>query len=210
MEMLLCLRKNVGILAKSFKKILIYVFYYMTQIRVFIDKELENNKEYPLKYILKYMTKEPTVELKTDSDTQILPVENATHYTLMVVDPDAPVNDKGNYYLHWMIINIRNEIEEGNYIVPWTPPAPPAGSGIHRYQFVLFTQPGVFEKKDILTDFTAYFNDQSGFMPKTRANFNMEKFASDRNLEHIPYSTFTFKTRRDASKNTRHKITYDK
>ncbi len=57
-------------------------------------------------------------------------------YTLIMYDPDTPHGD----YLHWVIINIRNNINNGKTIVPYKGPAPPINTGIHRYILLLFKQ----------------------------------------------------------------------
>jgi large subunit ribosomal protein L38 len=58
-------------------------------------------------------------------------------YTLIMHDPDAVV---GNY-LHWVVINIPgNAISNGQQSLNYKGPAPPQGSGIHRYIFLVFEQ----------------------------------------------------------------------
>ena len=60
-----------------------------------------------------------------------------TLYTLIMHDPDAP---SGNH-LHWIIINIPgNNINEGNTLLEYMGPAPPKGSGTHKYIFLLIEQ----------------------------------------------------------------------
>jgi phosphatidylethanolamine-binding protein (PEBP) family uncharacterized protein len=65
--------------------------------------------------------------------------EDRTLYTLVLSDPDAEAKS----WLHWLIINIpgeSNDVMEGQVVVPYSPPTPPAG--IHRYIFTLYKQPG--------------------------------------------------------------------
>ena len=58
-------------------------------------------------------------------------------YTLIIHDPDAPA---GNV-VHWTVINIKGSyINSGNEIIKYKGPAPPSGSGIHRYIFLVFEQ----------------------------------------------------------------------
>jgi phosphatidylethanolamine-binding protein (PEBP) family uncharacterized protein len=54
---------------------------------------------------------------------------------LMCTDPDAPAGT----WLHWLVANPHRSPED---IVPWAPPTPPKGSGIHRYQFRLYEMTG--------------------------------------------------------------------
>lgn len=59
-------------------------------------------------------------------------------YTLIMHDPDAVV---GNYF-HWLVVNIPGDkINNGDKIFKYKGPAPPKGSGIHRYMFLLYEQP---------------------------------------------------------------------
>jgi phosphatidylethanolamine-binding protein (PEBP) family uncharacterized protein len=65
--------------------------------------------------------------------------EDQTLYTLLMSDPDAAAKS----WLHWLITNIpgeSNDVLEGQIVVPYSPPTPP--SGIHRYIFTLYKQPG--------------------------------------------------------------------
>lgn len=63
-------------------------------------------------------------------------------FTLVLYDPDAPVGT----YLHWLMVNIQgNSLETGHELVSYMPPAPPAGTGAHRYFLVLLKQAGRIE-----------------------------------------------------------------
>jgi phosphatidylethanolamine-binding protein (PEBP) family uncharacterized protein len=60
-----------------------------------------------------------------------------TLYTLLMYDPDAPA---GNH-LHWIVINIPgSNINHGNTLLEYMGPAPPKGSGTHKYIFLLLEQ----------------------------------------------------------------------
>ena len=72
-------------------------------------------------------------------------------YTLIMYDPDTPHGD----YVHWLIINIKDNIKNGEIIIPYKGPAPPMNTGIHRYIFLLFRQQAIIKKsnlKDIETN----------------------------------------------------------
>lgn len=65
------------------------------------------------------------------------PSESNKLYTLIIHDPDAPA---GNV-VHWTVVNIKgSDIKSGNEIIKYKGPAPPPGSGIHRYIFLIFEQ----------------------------------------------------------------------
>jgi hypothetical protein len=67
-------------------------------------------------------------------------------YTLLMFDIDAVGGNK----IHWLVINIRNnDIYTGNILIEYKGPAPPIGSGIHHYTFVLFEQTEFIKIKNI-------------------------------------------------------------
>ncbi|KAF9975280.1 hypothetical protein BGZ73_001130 [Actinomortierella ambigua] len=84
---------------------------------------------------------EPKVSFMPDSPTD--------KYTLMLVDPDAP-NRKDHTmreWRHWVVSNISMDssdslmnISGGQTLTPYKGPSPPAGSGPHRYVFLLYKQ----------------------------------------------------------------------
>lgn len=63
-------------------------------------------------------------------------------YTLVMIDPDAGNKTPDTYYLHWLIVNIPRggDVMKGDILVPYAPPTPPAGTGQHRYIFILYKQ----------------------------------------------------------------------
>ncbi|KAF9477447.1 PEBP-like protein [Pholiota conissans] len=76
-------------------------------------------------------------------------------YTLVMTDPDAPsrADPKNGQWRHWVIPGVKlpaasaAETQSGFALkthaayTPYYPPAPPAGSGFHRYVFLLFQEP---------------------------------------------------------------------
>uniref|UniRef100_A0A914W8I3 Phosphatidylethanolamine-binding protein n=1 Tax=Plectus sambesii TaxID=2011161 RepID=A0A914W8I3_9BILA len=66
-------------------------------------------------------------------------------YTLMFSDPDAPSDQDASARSarHWLVTNIPGiDIARGNTIRPYFGPGPPAGSGFHRYNFLVYKQNG--------------------------------------------------------------------
>jgi phosphatidylethanolamine-binding protein (PEBP) family uncharacterized protein len=57
-------------------------------------------------------------------------------YTLILYDPDA-VNGT---HVHWIVTNIKNNINNSKVLLPYQGPAPPAKTGKHRYIFELYKQ----------------------------------------------------------------------
>jgi len=78
----------------------------------------------------------------TPRETQIKPkIECETNpntlYTLIMHDPNAV----GGNLIHWLIVNISgNNIKNGDEILEYKGPAPPKGSGIHRYIILFLKQ----------------------------------------------------------------------
>lgn len=74
------------------------------------------------------------------------PVEPEALYTLLMIDPDAPIrtNPFVGEVLHWMVINISgSNLVSGTTISPYLGSGPPEGSGLHRYIFLVFKQPRI-------------------------------------------------------------------
>eukprot|EP00118_Oscarella_pearsei_P026436 m.309903 g.309903 ORF g.309903 m.309903 type:complete len:179 (+) comp48493_c0_seq1:31-567(+) len=115
---------------------------------------------------LQIVQDQPVVQWPTADETSL--------YTLLMADPDAPSHDNPTlaWYRHWLTGNIlgsdlmSGEIS-GSVLSGYVPPAPPSGSGYHRYFFYLFRQSGNID-----------FNP----MPDSRAKFNPDQFASTYNL----------------------------
>jgi hypothetical protein len=63
------------------------------------------------------------------------PFQSGKMYTLIMHDPDAPV---GNV-IHWVVVNMTST-SMGEEVKKYRGPAPPPGSGIHRYIFLLYEQ----------------------------------------------------------------------
>uniref|UniRef100_A0A1Q3FL91 Putative phosphatidylethanolamine-binding protein n=1 Tax=Culex tarsalis TaxID=7177 RepID=A0A1Q3FL91_CULTA len=66
-------------------------------------------------------------------------------YTLILTDPDAPsrTNPKMREWRHWIVINIPGEdVASGEPVAEYISSAPPQGSGLHRYAFLVYKQQG--------------------------------------------------------------------
>ncbi|KAK9508372.1 hypothetical protein O3M35_005952 [Rhynocoris fuscipes] len=67
-------------------------------------------------------------------------------YTLVMADPDAVNILPNTTVLHWMVANIKGSdfanghLNDGLVVKRYHPPTPPPNSGIHRYQFTVYTQ----------------------------------------------------------------------
>ncbi|KAF6742259.1 phosphatidylethanolamine-binding protein [Ephemerocybe angulata] len=92
---------------------------------------------------------EPELRLVAD---QSLEETEGKSYTVVMTDPDAPsrADPKFGQWRHWVITGIKIPEAEGRIVTmqktksattPYMGPAPPPGSGVHRYTFLLFEEP---------------------------------------------------------------------
>lgn len=90
-------------------------------------------------------------------------------YTFVCWDPDSPAKS----WLHWLVVNCKADTPAtGDTVVDWSPPAPPRGSGLHRYIFGLFRQAGpVIPPKNMKSD----------------GGFHMANFAAQHQLTPLVY-----------------------
>jgi len=87
------------------------------------------------------------------SQTQSMPKihfesEPGKYYTIICCDPDAPSREKPDFrnWLHWLTVNVPGtgaahiDAHHGHTIAQYMGPAPPPGTGLHRYCFVVYKQ----------------------------------------------------------------------
>jgi len=66
-------------------------------------------------------------------------------YTLILTDPDAPSrkDPKSREWEHWLVVNIPgNDISKGDVLAMYIGSGPPEGTGLHRYVYLVYKQPG--------------------------------------------------------------------
>lgn len=77
-------------------------------------------------------------------------------YTVLMLDPDAPSRSDPRFrnYLHWCLVNVPNprQLDKGFTACEYMGPAPPAGSGPHRYAFLVWQQEGAIERPQQCAD----------------------------------------------------------
>ena len=111
---------------------------------------------------------------ETSSQPLVSGLEPDSCYTLVMIDPDAgktKPNDPrtGNYYLHWLVVNISGgSLSSGEILVSYQGPTPPPGTGKHEYIFQLYKQPCGLT---------------NGLTIKTRPNWSLENFLKGKKLE---------------------------
>ncbi|XP_055551535.1 protein D3-like [Wyeomyia smithii] len=110
-----------------------------------------------------------------DKPTVSWDAEPNAFYTLIMTDPDAPsrANPKMREWKHWIVTNIAgSDLTTGETLADYISSAPPEGSGLHRYVFLLYKQPGQVQFDE---------PKQSNRNPK-RGKFQAAEFARKYNL----------------------------
>ncbi|XP_015116345.1 protein D2 isoform X2 [Diachasma alloeum] len=97
--------------------------------------------------------------------------EAGEFYTLCMTDPDAPSRKTPTFreWHHWLVANIpENRVSEGEVLSDYIGSGPPKDTGLHRYVFLVYKQPGklVFDEKRL--------TNRSG---DGRGKFSIRKFA---------------------------------
>jgi len=111
-----------------------------------------------------------------DAPTISWDVEEGAFYTLCMTDPDAPSrkDPKFREWHHWLLTNIPgNDISKGDVLSDYIGSGPPKGTGLHRYVFLLYKQPGKIACNE------PKLSKRSG---DHRANFKIKNFAKKYNL----------------------------
>ncbi|XP_031847462.1 protein D2 [Nomia melanderi] len=118
----------------------------------------------------------------TPSETQQIPQIHYKHeggvlYTLVLTDPDAPTRKGYNReFRHWLVGNIPEEnIAKGEVLAEYVGPAPPKGSGKHRYVFLVYKQ-----NQGSITFDERRLSNRDG---QQRRRFSIKKFAEKYSLE---------------------------
>ncbi|XP_042883742.1 protein D2-like [Penaeus japonicus] len=109
--------------------------------------------------------------------TQVIwPVKENALYTLCMTDPDAPSRQDPKFreFHHWLVVNIPgSDIARGKVLSDYVGSGPPRDTGLHRYVFIVYEQPGPLECDEPI-------------IPKNsaehRRSFSIRKFAAKYNL----------------------------
>ena len=90
------------------------------------------------------------------------------YYSVLMTDLSAPrpQDPYNSPYLHWLVVNIKGDINKGDVVADYTPPNPPVGSDAHRYTIEIYRQSGKVDASPIKE--RARFNRLSFIHNKTR------------------------------------------
>lgn len=128
------------------------------------------------------VTGAPTLALQYNSAEQSS-IENAS-YTVMTLDPGAATATAGNVVRHYLANNVtlsNGQLQNTTQaIAGWFSPAPPAGSGVHRYTTLVFSQPSNFNLPDSLSHFDGTIN----------TDFDLTSYISQTKLGSVIAATF--------------------
>ncbi|KZC10568.1 Phosphatidylethanolamine-binding protein like protein F40A3.3, partial [Dufourea novaeangliae] len=107
-----------------------------------------------------------------DQPTVIWTAGTNEYYTLCMTDPDAPSrkDPKFREWHHWLVGNIPGaDISKGEVLSEYIGAGPPKDTGLHRYVFLLYKQPGkiTFDENRL--------TNRSG---DNRGLFSIKKFAA--------------------------------
>lgn len=107
--------------------------------------------------------------------------EKDVYYTLVVSDPDAPSRKNPFFgeWLHWLVVNIPGEsptADKGNMILEYNGPAPPKGTGSHRYALLVFKQNKKLNKSKNEWIADGKKSSMFNFMVRERARFCVKDF----------------------------------
>lgn len=97
-------------------------------------------------------------------------------YTVCMTDPDAPSRKEPTFreWHHWLVVNVPgSKVSEGEVLSDYIGSGPPQGTGLHRYVFLVYKQPGK------LTCDEKRLPDNSG---DGRGGFKIANFAKKYNL----------------------------
>ncbi|CAF1463129.1 unnamed protein product [Rotaria sp. Silwood1] len=108
-------------------------------------------------------------------------LQDNTYKTLIMIDPDAPSSDKPitGPFIHWILSNFKeiNAID-GETICEYMGPGPRAGSGKHRYIYLLYQSIEKVKQENKFDN-----------IPQRR-KFPLEKFVSDNHLQLLDMTFF--------------------
>ncbi|KAK7867287.1 hypothetical protein R5R35_002114 [Gryllus longicercus] len=89
---------------------------------------------------------EPKQEFQDQPEVRFPKASPDAFYTLVMVDPDAPGMLRGEYWLHWIVVNIKGShfqignLDDATEVASYVAPAPPERTGAHRYIFLALEQ----------------------------------------------------------------------
>jgi len=102
--------------------------------------------------------------------------EDDSFYTLCMTDPDAPSRKEPKFreYQHYLVVNIPGaDVSKGEVLSDYVGAGPPKGTGLHRYVYLVYKQPGK------VTCNEPKLSKRNG---DNRSNFKIRNFAKKYNL----------------------------
>ncbi|XP_041461323.1 protein D3-like [Lytechinus variegatus] len=106
------------------------------------------------------------------------PSEPDALFTLAMIDPDAPCREDRSVgeVIHWLVINIPGcEVSQGQVHAEHIGSGPREGSGLHRYVFLVYRQPGLMNPP----------SGEDAYRPRNserRIRWSARRFASQHDL----------------------------
>ncbi|KAF0286836.1 Phosphatidylethanolamine-binding F40A3.3 [Amphibalanus amphitrite] len=103
--------------------------------------------------------------------------ESGALYTVVMTDPDAPsrADPKFGEWRHWLLVNVPGtDLAAGDAVSEFVGSGPPKGTGLHRYVFLVYKQPGKITVDEALR--------KTKNQAKGREKWSVSKFAEQHNL----------------------------
>ncbi|XP_013145989.1 PREDICTED: protein D3-like isoform X1 [Papilio polytes] len=125
-----------------------------------------------------------------DQPTVKWDAEQNTFYTVAMTDPDAPSRKEPTFreWHHWLVGNVPGcDVSAGEVLSAYVGAGPPPDTGLHRYVFLVYKQPGKLTFDEPRLPNTS---------DKGRAKFSINKFATKYNLG-IPVAGDFFQAKYD-------------
>ncbi|GBP43022.1 Phosphatidylethanolamine-binding protein homolog F40A3.3 [Eumeta japonica] len=111
-----------------------------------------------------------------DTPTVTWDAEDDQFYTLAMTDPDAPSRKEPKFreWHHWLVGNIPgSNVSAGETLSAYVGSGPPSGTGLHRYVYLVYKQPGKLQFDEPRLPNTSGDN---------RGKFSISAFAKKYNL----------------------------
>ena len=138
----------------------------------------------------------PTVQFVLNEPTK--KINEADLFTFVITDPDAPSrhDHKWSEYCHYVETDIKldgftrdadflaSEVDQGKQLMSYVGPAPPKGTGLHRYCLLFFKQPN-----GVASDKFTKIKDRPNWGFGTPAT-GVHKWATENKLELIAANFF--------------------
>ena len=132
--------------------------------------------EYPSGAVVKGGNELTPTQVKDIPHSISWPADAGDLFTLVMTDPDAPSRHTPKFreWHHWLVVNIPgSDVGSGETLSEYVGSGPPKATGLHRYVFLAYKQPGKISPDE------PHRTNRSG---EGRGGFKIREFAKKYNL----------------------------